>query len=110
MKTLRLIFLAVLTALPTFADTTGDQVLGSPVTFSVTVASGTQPFNYQWSRNGVVITGATSATYRIPAVAVADAGTYTCTVSNKAGNAVSDKGVFTITVGPNGVTVSISYS
>lgn len=112
MKTLRYLLLAVLlAAVPSFADTSGDQALGSPVTFSATVVPvNATNLSYQWKKDGVAIAGATAATYRIPAVAVTDAGTYTVVVANKAGSVVSDKGVFTITVGPSGATVSISYS
>lgn len=112
MKTLRLILIAaLLAAVPAFADTTGDQALGSPVTFSVTVLPvNATNLTYQWKKDGVAIAGATAATYRIPAVAVTDAGSYTVVVANKAGTVLSDKGVFTITVGPSGATVSISYS
>jgi hypothetical protein len=109
MKTLIALILAVaLLALPLNADTSGNQAMGSPVTFSVTVGSGTLPFTYQWKKNGVNIVGATAATYTIAAVAAGDAGTYTVAVSNKAGAVTSDNGVFTLTVAPGGVTVTIT--
>mgnify|MGYP001446277121 CR=1 FL=1 len=111
MKTLTALILAVaLLALPLSlnADTSANQAMGSPVTFSVTVASGTTPFTYQWKKNGVNIVGATAATYLIPAVAAGDAGTYTVAVSNKAGATTSDNGVFTLTVAPGGATVTIT--
>src|SRR6185436_4555167 len=39
---------------------------GQTATFAVSV-SGTAPFNYQWSRNGIAIGGATSSSYMTPA-------------------------------------------
>lgn len=111
MKSLRFLLLAVLlAALPAWADVTADQAIGTPVTFSLTIAQGSPPFTFQWKKDAVAIPGATAATYRIAAVAAADAGTYTCVVTNKAGNASSDKGIFTITVNPGGVTISITQA
>src|SRR5258708_9687989 len=40
------------------------------------VASGTGPFAYQWTKNGSPINGATSSSYSIAAVQAADAGPY----------------------------------
>lgn len=108
MKTKFAFLLALaLLALPLNAAT-GDQAIGGPVTFSVTVASGTLPFTYQWRKNGVAIVGATAATYNIPSVAASDVGTYTVVVTNKAGSTTSDNGVFTLTVTPGGATVQIT--
>lgn len=44
---------------------------------------------YQWSRNGTAIAGATASTYVVPAVTVADAGSYTVSISNYAHVATS---------------------
>lgn len=44
---------------------------------------------YQWRRNGVNVPGATSASLVINPTIVADAGTYSCIVSNTAGFAIS---------------------
>jgi DNA-binding beta-propeller fold protein YncE len=56
--------------------------VGSTATFSV-VATGTAPLAYQWSKNGVVIAGATAASYTTPATAPSDAGaSFTVVVSN----------------------------
>src|SRR5260370_10121460 len=54
---------------------------GTPATFN-TVASGTGPFTYQWTKNGSPINGATSSSYSIPAVQAADAGAYCVQVTD----------------------------
>jgi hypothetical protein len=52
-------------------------------------ATGTAPFTYQWRKDAIDIPGATSATYNITTVLVADAGSYDCVISNACGNATS---------------------
>jgi beta-galactosidase len=47
--------------------------VGSTTTFAVT-AGGTGPFTYQWLKNGVAISGATSASYTTPALLSTDNG------------------------------------
>ncbi|MBI5770411.1 MAG: M36 family metallopeptidase [Verrucomicrobia bacterium] len=54
---------------------------GQPATLSVT-ASGTAPLAYQWRRGGVIIPGATNATYTIPAASLTDADLYEVQVSS----------------------------
>ena len=76
--------------------------LGSTATFTV-VAGGTTPLTYQWSENGVPISGATSATYTTPSVELSDnlinfIGSFTATISNAAGS-VTSKSV-TLNAGP----------
>ena len=62
---------------------------GQPVTFTVTGA-GSPTLTHQWQRNGSSITGATSASYTIPATAAADDGAvFTVTVSNSLGSVTS---------------------
>src|SRR5262245_18902645 len=58
--------------------------VGSSATF-VVAASGTTPFTYPWYKAGSAISGATSASYSINAVATTDAGAYYAIVSNSAG-------------------------
>ncbi len=53
---------------------------GSPATFT-TVASGTGPFTYSWTKGGVPIAGQTSASLSIPSVVAGDAGHYCVKVS-----------------------------
>ena len=62
--------------------------VGAAVVLSVTSA-GRPPFKYQWRRNGANIAGATTSTLSIPAIATANAGDYTCLVSNAAANVLS---------------------
>lgn len=62
---------------------------GATATFSVQ-ASG-DSLQYQWRRNDVNISGASSATYTTPATTVADDGAvYTVVVANPGGFAISD--------------------
>jgi len=62
-------------AAPTITTQPSNQVvtLGQPATFSV-AATGLGTLSYQWSRNGIAIAGATSASYTTPATAAADNG------------------------------------
>lgn len=54
---------------------------GRPFTFSV-IAVGTPPYAYQWSKDGVIIDGATSSTYSFAALADTDAGLYSVSVTD----------------------------
>lgn len=72
-----------------FAAGTKTINVGQSATITVT-ADGTQPFTYQWRKNGVNISGATSRDYTIQLATVADAGDYTVVVSNPKGSAPSD--------------------
>ena len=85
---------------------------GSAASFSV-VASGTAPFTYQWRKDGVVMAGATGATYSIASVQLADAGSYSVVVTNSAGSVTSVAAVLTvsssaptISAQPTSITIS----
>jgi subtilisin-like proprotein convertase family protein len=93
---------ATLTVLPpvpvTFptqpANTTA--AVGHTATFSVSV-QGTGPFAYQWKKSGVAISGATSASYTTPVLALADSGTtYLCEVTGRAGMVPSSTATLTV--------------
>lgn len=56
----------------------GSVVLSVPIT-------GVGPFSYQWYFNGVLISGATSATYSIGSVTAANNGNYSLRVTNAVG-------------------------
>jgi glucose/arabinose dehydrogenase len=70
---------------------------GTPVTFSVR-ASGPAPLRYQWQRNGVNISGATSQDYTIASPATTDSGArFRAVVSNDHGSTTSAEAVLTVT-------------
>ncbi|MGE0479441.1 MAG: immunoglobulin domain-containing protein, partial [Phycisphaerae bacterium] len=77
----------------------GDRCPGQSITFSVT-ATGQAPITYQWRKNGVNIPGATSSTYSINPVALADSGTYSCALTNTCGTAISNPAVLTVSNAP----------
>lgn len=76
---------------PTITTAPGGQTvnLGAPVTMFV-AATGTQPFAYQWRRNGVDLPGQNSDTLSIGSATAADAGSYTVAVSNLGGAATNN--------------------
>jgi hypothetical protein len=67
---------------------------GANAPFSV-VASGLNN-QYQWRKNGIAITGATSASLLIQQTIVGDAGTYSCLISNGGGFATSNGASLTV--------------
>jgi hypothetical protein len=70
--------------------------VGQTATFNV-AATGTSPMTYQWSKNSVAISGATSSTYTTPAETTADnKAAFAVTVSNSAGSAASSPAVLTV--------------
>jgi len=83
---------------------------GDSVTISVS-AIGTEPFNYQWYRDGVAIENAVNASYTIESVTAEDLGNYTVVVSNEEGEETSDIAALSylkapiITVHPVSLTV-----
>ncbi|HZR28712.1 MAG TPA: immunoglobulin domain-containing protein [Terriglobales bacterium] len=63
---------------------------GQTATFDVT-ASGTAPLTYQWRKNGIDITGATTRTYTTPPTTGTDnKSTYAVVVTNAVGSATSN--------------------
>jgi len=72
---------------------------GAAATFSV-VASGAEPLDYQWRRNGVEIEGAIASTYTIAAVTLDDAASYDVVISNGCATATSAPAELTIRVAP----------
>jgi len=72
---------------------------GQSATFTV-AASGTAPLSYQWSKNGTVISQATSASYTTPVTTSSDNGsTFAVVVTNSAGNAISNTVKLTVAAG-----------
>lgn len=76
-------------------------------TFNVTV-TGVQPFTYRWQKNGVDVSAATNAEYKIPAVALGDAGNYRVIISNTFGSDTSAAAVLTVTPFNSKPTVTFS--
>jgi hypothetical protein len=93
---------------PTISTQPASQTVtaGQMATFAV-AAAGTAPLSYQWKKNTVNITGATSASYTTPATTTSDSGsTFTVAVSNTAGTATS--AAATLTVNPAQVVPTIT--
>ena len=67
---------------------------GNPFTLSVAATGST--LSYQWARNGVPISGATSADFTVSAATPSDAGDYTCTVTGGCGTVTSDKAAIVV--------------
>ncbi|HLJ22964.1 MAG TPA: choice-of-anchor D domain-containing protein [Candidatus Acidoferrales bacterium] len=82
---------------------------GNTATFSV-AATGTGPLTYQWSKGGVVISGATAASYTTPAETTG--AQFSVTVSNSAGSVTSNAATLTVTAATlilNSSTSSVSF-
>ena len=73
---------------------------GQTATFSVT-ASGTAPLSYQWKRDDINISGATSSSYTTPVTSLSDSGAvFTVTVSNSVGGITSNGATMTVKLTP----------
>jgi glucose/arabinose dehydrogenase len=69
---------------------------GQPATFNVS-ANGTAPLSFQWQRNQVNISGATSSSYTIAATIASDNGAkFRCLVTNAFGSATSNEATLTL--------------
>jgi len=68
---------------------------GQSATLSVKVTAIPAP-GFQWSRNGTIITGATSATLNLNNVRAGDAGSYTVTATNSSGRVTSNPAMLTV--------------
>ena len=72
--------------------------VGQTATFSVT-ATGAGTLTYQWYKNGVAISGATSSSYTTPPAVLGDSGSvFTVTVSNAVGTVTSLGATLTVQV------------
>ena len=71
--------------------------VGDGVSFGV-VAAGTAPLTFQWKKDGIGLSGATSSTLNLTSVASTDAGSYVVVVSNAKGFVTS--AAVTLTVKP----------
>src|SRR5205085_1622949 len=81
---------------PTTATGPNDMTLvtGDSGTFSTT-PSGTGPFEFQWTHNGVDSPGATNASYTVGPVSPGDAGTY-CVIVTGVVNSVTNCATLTV--------------
>ena len=71
--------------------------VGDPATFTAS-ASGNPPLNFQWQRNGVNISGATSESYTLSSVQTSDNGVrFRVLVSNGTGTTTSNEATLTVT-------------
>ncbi|MFM9079440.1 MAG: immunoglobulin domain-containing protein, partial [Opitutaceae bacterium] len=73
---------------------------GGSASFTVT-ATGTQPFSYQWRKDGAAIAGATNRTLTLAAVTASAAGSYSVAVTNAQGSAASAAAALLINDGGN---------
>jgi hypothetical protein len=67
-----------------------------PLTLTV-VATGSQPLHYQWKLGPNPVADATNATYHVPSVTTANAGTYVLSITNLAGSVNSTSIVVNVT-------------
>jgi len=81
----------------TTAPVSGSVCIGGNDTLSVT-ATGTAPLAYQWNKNGVAISGATSSTYTISNAVLGNAAGYTVSVSNSCSSVTSS--IASVSVNP----------
>ncbi len=98
MKKLILTFLSLAVsafAQAVLADDVTSAVVGQTVTLTVT-ADGTAPFNYQWKKDAVNITGANAGVFTLANVQLTASGAYTVSVANSAGSVLSPKLTLTV--------------
>jgi YVTN family beta-propeller protein len=83
---------------PTITTQPADQTVrvGQKARFSVT-ATGTQPLHFQWTKNGVNVSGATKASYTTPPTTAGDNGAlFAVTISNLAASVTSNNAALTV--------------
>ncbi len=76
-----------------------DVGLGANVTLTIT-ASGSPAPNVQWTRNGLILPGATNSTLTLANIQSTQAGTYGATVSNLVGSVAIEPIVLTVSAVP----------
>ncbi len=74
--------------------------LGESATFNVIAKQvSALPHSYQWQRNGIAVSGATSASLSLSNIQAKDLGTYTVAITNDAGSVVSAAASLTLATG-----------
>lgn len=73
---------------------------GGAITFAPIILSNGGPTTYQWQKNGVNISGATSASLTLPSTSISDTGNYRVQVSNSCGNTFSNLASLNFTLIP----------
>jgi hypothetical protein len=68
---------------------------GAAATFTV-VATGTGTLSYQWTRDGVAISGATASSLSLPSVSASSAGDYRVVVTGSGGSVTSQAATLTV--------------
>ena len=82
-------------------------IAGQSGTFTVS-ATGSATLTYQWKKNEIAISGATSASYTTPATRVSDDGAqFTVTVTNGSGNITSNPASLTVNAPPSSTPLRI---
>jgi bacillolysin len=82
---------------------------GSTVALSVTVSDPTGA-TYQWYKNGAAISGATSSSLTLRNITAADAGSYTCVVTNASDSTTSSAATLTLGVAATLSNLSVRTS
>ncbi len=82
---------------------------GSTVSFSV-AASGTPTPTFQWTKNGVPITGATGSTFTLAGVSSTDAAAYAVIATNNVAATLSQDAVLTVTTATTTVDTSTALT
>lgn len=88
---------------PNITTQPSDQTVlqGQPATFTV-AATSSATLNYQWQRNQLNISGATSPSYSIASTVAADNGAkFRCIVTNSFGTATSNEATLTVNIPPS---------
>jgi sugar lactone lactonase YvrE len=85
-------------ALPEFSRNPSSQtvVSGRTVVFSVAVTESSAAPTYQWSFNDMLIPGATDSALLVRGASAAQAGNYTCSVTNSAGTTTTPAATLTV--------------
>lgn len=88
--------------LPVITSQPASATLSFGSSFTLTVsASGTSPFTYQWYKNGVAISGASSSAFTVNNATTTDSGVYHVLVTNSAGSATSTSATVVVLAAPS---------